>query len=122
MLLNRQRKSTVGWNIYNVLLDVQGGVLSLAQQIMDAVLTADWSALTGNPVKLSLALISIGFDLIFIVQHYVLYPGAEEEEEVIVVGESDWRWRYTKAGEEGQVLDVEGGEDEHTPLVSSSAR
>ncbi len=98
-----------------MLLDVQGGVLSLTQQIMDAVLTADWSALTGNPVKLALAMISIGFDVMFIVQHYVLFPGGdEEEEEVIVVG--DWRW---KAGE-GQVVDMEyadDADDEHTPLV-----
>lgn len=75
-----------------MLLDIQGGVLSLVQQCMDAWLTRDWSALTGNPVKLALALVSIGFDVIFIIQHYVLYPGGDDEE-VVIVGQ---RWQYAK--------------------------
>jgi len=33
----------------------------------------DWSGLTGNPVKLFLSQISIFFDIIFVIQHYVLY-------------------------------------------------
>lgn len=102
VILNRKRRSTVGWNIYNVLLDIQGGVLSLVQQCMDAWLTRDWSALTGNPVKLALALVSIGFDVIFIVQHYVLYPGSDDDNEVVIVGQ---RWQYAK------LTTSEGAED-----------
>merc|ERR1712072_1526110 len=35
MVRNYQRKSTVGWNITNVLLDFTGGSLSIAQMLLD---------------------------------------------------------------------------------------
>jgi cystinosin len=34
---NYQRKSTIGWSIENILLDLTGGVLSFAQMIMDSI-------------------------------------------------------------------------------------
>ncbi|KAI9358415.1 PQ loop repeat-domain-containing protein [Pilaira anomala] len=71
--INFYRKSTVGWSIHNILLDCTGGVLSNAQLLLDAYLSGDWSGVSGNPVKLGLGLQSIAFDLIFIIQHYVLY-------------------------------------------------
>lgn len=71
--LNYQRKSTDGWSIYTMLLDVAGGIFSLAQLVIDSSLQSDWTGVTGNPVKLGLGNISIMFDIIFIVQHYVLY-------------------------------------------------
>uniref|UniRef100_A0A7S2SJ47 Cystinosin n=1 Tax=Mucochytrium quahogii TaxID=96639 RepID=A0A7S2SJ47_9STRA len=74
LFLNFRLKSTQGWSIYNILLDLTGGVLSLAQLILDSSRHHDWSGVTGNPVKLGLSLLSIFFDLCFIVQHYVLYP------------------------------------------------
>lgn len=73
--LNYQRKSTVGWSIHNILLDLSGGILSLAQLVLDSSLQDDWSGLTGNPVKFFLSQIAIVFDIVFIAQHYVLYPG-----------------------------------------------
>uniref|UniRef100_A0AAV1UVN5 Cystinosin n=1 Tax=Peronospora matthiolae TaxID=2874970 RepID=A0AAV1UVN5_9STRA len=72
--LNYQRKSTVGWTIWNVLLDIAGGLLSMGQQMLDVVATDDWTAITGNPVKFGLGFVSILVDGIFILQHYVLYP------------------------------------------------
>ena len=33
----------------------------------------DWSSIFGSPTKLGLGLLSIFFDLIFMIQHYVLY-------------------------------------------------
>ena len=71
--LNYKRKSTKGWSIWQILLDVTGGVLSISQLIIDASFQADWSGITGNPLKFGLGLVSILFDLIFITQHYVLY-------------------------------------------------
>lgn len=71
--LNYKRQSTVGWSIENILLDISGGVLSLAQLVVDASLQNDWSGLIGNPVKFFLAQIAIVFDILFIFQHYVLY-------------------------------------------------
>lgn len=46
--LNFTRKSTVGWNIWNVLLDFSGGVLSLVQLFLDCVSTRDLSKITGS--------------------------------------------------------------------------
>ncbi|EGG04136.1 uncharacterized protein MELLADRAFT_49286 [Melampsora larici-populina 98AG31] len=77
--LNYKRKSTVGWSILNILLDFLGGTLSLAQMILDAFLQDDWSSLKSNPGKLGIALLSIGFDIIFILQHYVLYKTSNYE-------------------------------------------
>lgn len=70
---NYKRKSTEGWSINQILLDFAGGIFSLAQLIIDASLQADWSGLTGNPVKFGLSNISMMFDIIFIFQHYVIY-------------------------------------------------
>ncbi|KAF2192753.1 PQ-loop-domain-containing protein [Zopfia rhizophila CBS 207.26] len=81
--VNYKRKSTSGWSIWPILLDLAGGVLSIAQLIIDSSLQNDWSGLTGNPVKFGLGNVSIGFDIIFICQHYVLYrtPAKDREEE-----------------------------------------
>ena len=54
-------------------MDLLGGVLSVAQLVIDSSLQSDWSGITGNPVKLGLANVSIIFDVIFMVQHYILY-------------------------------------------------
>lgn len=62
-LLNQTRKSTVGWNVYNVILDLTGGILSLLQLIGDCADMNDWSGITGNPAKIMLALVTICFDV-----------------------------------------------------------
>ncbi|KAJ5121791.1 hypothetical protein N7448_002924 [Penicillium atrosanguineum] len=72
--LNYKRKSTHGWSIIPMLLDLNGGVLSLVQLVLDSSLQSDWSGIMGNPVKLLLGNVTIFFDLIFVVQHYILYP------------------------------------------------
>lgn len=74
--LNYKRKSTTGWSIIPILLDLTGGVLSLVQLVLDSSLQSDWSGITGNPVKLLLGNITIVSDLVFVVQHYVLYRDA----------------------------------------------
>eukprot|EP00940_MAST-03C_sp_MAST-3C-sp2_P001232 g1232.t1 len=71
--LNYQRRSTSGWAIGNVLLDISGGALSVAQQLMDCALSGEWSGISGDPVKFGLGFVSILFDIIFMIQHYVLY-------------------------------------------------
>jgi len=72
-LLNKSRQSTVGWNVLNVILDLTGGVLSLIQLVGDCASMGDWSGLGGNPTKLFLSMITIFFDLVFLIQHYFLY-------------------------------------------------
>ena len=69
--VNYKRKSTVGWSISQILLDFAGGIMSILQLVIDASLQADWSGVSGNPVKFGLGNISILFDVIFMTQHYV---------------------------------------------------
>ncbi|TYZ65658.1 hypothetical protein PybrP1_011622 [[Pythium] brassicae (nom. inval.)] len=78
IVLNYQRKSTVGWTIWNVLLDIAGGLLSIGQQVLDSAATSDWTAITGNPVKFSLGFVSIVVDIVFILQHYVWYASSSD--------------------------------------------
>ena len=82
--LNYKSKSTIGWSIGNVLLDLLGGSTSISQQIVDAIHHHDSSIILGNPVKLFLGLASITFDFIFLYQHYILYPMDSVEYEEIV--------------------------------------
>ncbi|KAI6782902.1 Cystinosin-like protein [Emericellopsis cladophorae] len=79
MLANWRNKSTRGWSIWQILLDFSGGVLSIAQQGIDSWLQGDWSGITGNPVKFALGNASMVYDVIFMVQHYVLYPGGKAD-------------------------------------------
>jgi cystinosin len=76
---NFQRKSTQGWSIHQILFDVTGGILSMAQLVIDASFQNDWSGITGNPLKLGLSVVSTAFDVLFIVQHYILYGEAEPQ-------------------------------------------
>lgn len=91
VIANFRRKSTVGWSIVQQLLDFSGGVLSLLQLVIDSALQADWSGMTGNPVKLGLANISLIFDIMFITQHYVLYgPVAETgDRDAVIVDQAN---------------------------------
>ncbi|KAI9798339.1 MAG: hypothetical protein M1835_000002 [Candelina submexicana] len=87
--VNYKRKSTDGWTILQILLDLSGGVFSIMQLLIDSSLQGDWSGITGNPVKLGLGNVSIFFDMIFIVQHFWLYrgSGAKETSEDVLNGE-----------------------------------
>ncbi|CAF1023957.1 unnamed protein product [Adineta steineri] len=73
-LMNYRRQSTEGWSIGNILLDFTGGLLSVLQMFLLATNYNDWSSIFGSPTKFGLGLFSILFDILFIVQHYVLYP------------------------------------------------
>ncbi|KOS19624.1 Cystinosin -like protein [Escovopsis weberi] len=73
ILANRRNRSTRGWSIWQILLDVGGGAASIAQLGIDSYLQRDWSGVTGNPVKLAIGNASVFFDCVFMFQHYVLY-------------------------------------------------
>lgn len=79
VLANYRNKSTVGWSIWQILLDFAGGVLSIAQLLIDSSMQGDWSGVTGNPVKFALGNVSMFYDLVFFLQHFVLYRGASED-------------------------------------------
>lgn len=88
--VNYKRKSTVGWSIYPMLLDFAGGWFSLAQLAIDSWLQNDWSGVTGNPVKFGLGNISIMFDIIFMIQHYVLYKQPAKHLDGDLTEDVDW--------------------------------
>jgi len=81
ILLNHRRKSTEGWSVWQVLLDILGAALSDLQLVVDSIAFRDFSGITGNLAKLSLGLVSIVCDVIFMLQHYVWYPQADMEDE-----------------------------------------
>lgn len=95
IVANYRNRSTKGWSIWQILLDFTGGVLSIAQQSIDSYLQGDWSGITGNPVKFALGNISMSYDLIFMTQHYALYPKsddkAEERESLLESGDGNSR-------------------------------
>ena len=55
------------------LMAFAGGILSIAQMFIIAVNASDWTTITGDLTKLGLGVFSIGFDLFFMLQHYVWY-------------------------------------------------
>ncbi len=71
--LNYTRQCTVGWNIWNVLLDFTGGSLSVAQELIDCASRGDWNGIAGNPVKFGLGSLSMVYDVVFMLQHFVWY-------------------------------------------------
>lgn len=72
---NYQRKSTKGWSIANIILDLTGGLLSFAQMALEALFGQDVKI---NVVKLILGIMVVFYDIGFIVQHYCLYPQSRQ--------------------------------------------
>ncbi|XP_009766819.1 cystinosin homolog [Nicotiana tabacum] len=73
-IMNFQRKSTIGFSIGNILLDLLGGLTNYGQMAVQSIDQNSWVNFYGNIGKTLLSLISIFFDILFILQHYVLYP------------------------------------------------
>ena len=81
---NFKRKSTIGWNIHNILLDFTGGVFSFGQNIIDSCrdafsVTSEGQSKPLNIAKYALSFISIFFDIIFMVQHYILFRNSNSD-------------------------------------------
>ncbi|SJX65158.1 related to cystinosin [Sporisorium reilianum f. sp. reilianum] len=123
--LNAVRKSTSGFAIENILLDLTGGVLSLAQLGVDAVgMQGSWSGVLGDWGKLGLGGLSIAFDAVLCWQHYVVYgpvevrvePGTQSDDEaqdrVTRYGATDSRNSATTAARPNQ-----HGETERSALL-----
>ena len=83
--LNYRTQSTRGFSIGTALYDFTGGLLSIAQQILDGILMQDFSAITGSPVKFGLGLISLFYDVIFMTQHFVLYADGNKGTEPLLL-------------------------------------
>lgn len=77
---NYRRQSTKGFNIYAVLFDFTGGLLSVIQLFLDLSEQGNGSQVsTGNGVKFALGNVTMLFDVTLMVQHYVLYWHRDKE-------------------------------------------
>ncbi|XP_054795589.1 cystinosin homolog [Prosopis cineraria] len=72
-MMNFIRKSTIGWSIENIQLDFSGSIGNYAQMVMQSIDQGSWVNLYGNIGKVMLSLVSLFFDIMFMIQHYVLY-------------------------------------------------
>ncbi|MCO5574513.1 hypothetical protein L7F22_028298 [Adiantum nelumboides] len=113
--MNYQRKSTAGWSIGNILLDLSGGAGNFLQMGVQSIDQGSTQNFSGNVGKLLLSLTVIAFDLFFIVQHYVLYRNTSilgpeyypldlEEAE----GRGEGYWDYVEGANEAPpiILDI----------------
>ncbi|KAJ0111369.1 hypothetical protein Patl1_02919 [Pistacia atlantica] len=73
-VMNFRRKSTDGFSIGNILLDFVGGCTNYTQMIVQSIDQNSWVNFYGNIGKTLLSLVSVFFDIIFMCQHYLLYP------------------------------------------------
>lgn len=78
--MNFLRKSTEGWSIGNIFLDLSGGLANFAQMGVQSIDQDSLENFYGNVGKLLLSLESIFFDVLFLVQHYLLYPKTKVED------------------------------------------
>ncbi|KAF7496353.1 Cystinosin -like protein [Sarcoptes scabiei] len=76
---NYRRKSTVGWSIGNIFLDSTGGLLSMCQMFLLSYNYDDWISIFNNFTKFGLGFISILFDLLFVLQHFVFYRNSSAQ-------------------------------------------
>lgn len=110
--LNWKRKLTVGWNIWNVLLDFTGGLLSVVQELMDS---AQWSQIAGNPIKFALGSFSMIYDIVFMIQHYCLYKANNDALHARERDERLWGGTTQQANDAA----AEGGAAGHTQFPPS---
>ncbi|XP_041998438.1 cystinosin homolog isoform X2 [Salvia splendens] len=75
--LNYRRKSTIGFSIGNILLDFFGGITNYFQMVVQSIDQNSWINFYGNIGKTMISLVSILFDILFMVQHYILYPASK---------------------------------------------
>lgn len=74
IFLNKDKKSTLGFSIGNVILDITGGVLSLLGEILKVHMDkGSYLDNKTNVPKIALSLVVIVFDVVLILQHYVIY-------------------------------------------------
>ena len=57
-----------------MVFDLIGGTASLLQMIFIAVNNDDAASVTGNPGKFGTGVVTVVFEVIFLLQKYVIYP------------------------------------------------
>ncbi|KAL9239081.1 hypothetical protein vseg_013433 [Gypsophila vaccaria] len=79
-VMNFRLKSTDGFSIGNILVDLMGGLTNYGQMVVQSVDQKSWVNFYGNIGKTLLSLVSVFYDIVFIIQHYVLYPAHKRED------------------------------------------
>ena len=74
---NYQRKSTKGWSIFNILMDLTGGLFSFGQMGLETIFGIDVKI---NIVKLVLGIMVVFYDILFVIQHYCLYREKSDDQ------------------------------------------
>lgn len=77
--LHYTTKSTKGFAIQNIMLDFGGGLFSFLQMMIDSIDTKDWGHFTSNVPKLVIACVSMFYDVVILIQHFVLYRSRTSE-------------------------------------------
>lgn len=81
---NWARKSTVGFSWRMIRLDFWGSVLSMGQQLFEAILIGSMASFTKNVAKTGLGFFSLMFDIIFLYQHFILYNPDNVPDDVLM--------------------------------------
>jgi cystinosin len=84
VILNMKRKSTVGWSIWNILLDFTGGILSVLQLVLDCASMGIGLESQATLPNSCWAMCPYFFDVIFMLQHYVLYHESSRNRALLV--------------------------------------
>jgi cystinosin len=71
---NYIRKTTKGWSIFNVLMDLTGGIFSFSEIILRGAFIDSYQI---NISKFLLGTLTIVYDVVFLFQHYYFYPNKE---------------------------------------------
>ena len=71
--LNWKNKNTRGWSIVQVFPDLGGAIFSFLQMVVVSINTHDWNTYFGNSIKMFLSILTVAYDSIFLVQHFVVY-------------------------------------------------
>jgi cystinosin len=106
-------------------LDFSGGVLSIAQLLLDGA-TLGWGGVVGDPIKFALGFVSMVFDVIFMIQHYCLFTDRNERKssyDVASAGENvdiiaDLEYDTKIYGREG---DMQSNRKLGAPLLTSTS-
>ena len=116
MMHNFRRKTCFGWSLGMVALDMSGSVLSLLQMVLQSLADGTTSNFLGDPGKWGLSVLSVVYDLVFVIQ-YCVYGSTPSEgdlqrKQMHTDGGSDSAWSDGAAGGSGEKRGAASGDEE----------
>jgi len=73
VLMNAQRQSTEGMSHWTYVLDLGGGITSILQNVINAMLHNDLEYILANLPKMLISATAVFYDSLILFQHFVLY-------------------------------------------------